>query len=155
MLFGENLLAWRRSHHMTQSDLAQAARIAQPSISALEAGHLDPQLSTLRRLSEALHITVGQLVEKAPPRKSWTRHRIEALIRRAMDGKGGLSADSVAHRLRIVASPKLAAVGRPVSLHGRTGKHLVKRLRAELGPEVWKTVVRRLDKHPVILGQGR
>ena len=147
ILFGENLLAWRRSRKLTQSALAQASRIPQPNISFLEAGHLDPQLSTLRRLSRALHISVGDLLEKRPLQEPWSRHRIDALVRRAMKGKEQPGVDSIVDRLRIVVAPKLAAGGSPVSRHGRTGKHLLKQLRAELGPDVWEAIVRRLDKH--------
>jgi len=150
MNFSDHLLAWRRFRALTQTALAGAARIPQPNIAALEAGRLEPKLSTLRRLAHALGITPGRLLDERPPQQSWSRHRIDALVRSAAKGKkssGTLSTDRLGRALRVVAASKLAASGHPVALKGRTGERLIKQLRADLGPAVWAAVVRRLDKY--------
>jgi len=149
MSFSDHLLAWRRSKGLTQAALARASRIPQPNIAAFESGRLDPKLSTLRRLAHALGISLGSLLDGRPMQPGWTRQRIDALVRSAAKGKaspGASSTQELSRALRFVAASKLAALGRPVALKGRTGERLVKQLRADLGPEVWNAVVRRLDK---------
>ena len=131
---------------MTQTALAQAARIPQPNIAALEAGRLDPQLSTLRRLAAGLGISPGKLLDERPSRGAWSRHRIDALVRRAVGAPSKSADDPMARRLRLVAAPKLAAAGRSVTRRHHTGERLARQLRAELGPDLWQAIVRRLEK---------
>jgi len=47
---------------MTLKRLGDVSRVHYVSIARLEAGQLDPQLSTLLKLCKALHITLNQLV---------------------------------------------------------------------------------------------
>jgi transcriptional regulator with XRE-family HTH domain len=149
MLFGEKLLAWRRYRGLTQTALAKETGVAQPNLAALEAGRLEPKLSTVQRLAAALRIPAGRLIDYYPPRTRWNRHRIDAFVEQAMKGESAPTSPQyrMASALRVVASGKLAAAGRPVALRGRTGERLVKQLRADLGPQLWEAVVRRLDKH--------
>ncbi|OGC01502.1 MAG: hypothetical protein A3G35_01335 [candidate division NC10 bacterium RIFCSPLOWO2_12_FULL_66_18] len=51
---------------MSQRALAERAGVGYVLVARLELGQTDPRLSTLRRLAEALNITVGELVEGAP-----------------------------------------------------------------------------------------
>lgn len=147
MIFGERLLSWRRHFGLTQAALAARADMPQPHMAALEAGRLEPKLSTLVRLARALGVTPGRLLDERPPRTRWSRHRIDALVRDAVSPKSSSSSSRLSAALRVVAAPKLRAAGHKVTLNGRTGERLLKQLRAELGPDLWATVVRRLDKY--------
>ena len=47
---------------LTQSELADAADVSQPLIARIEGGDVDPRLSTLRRIVEALDEAEGEIV---------------------------------------------------------------------------------------------
>jgi len=59
------LREWRKKRDMTLKQLGDASGVHYVSIARLEAGDLDPQLSTLLKLCGALGITLNQLVEVA------------------------------------------------------------------------------------------
>jgi transcriptional regulator with XRE-family HTH domain len=147
--FGERLRAWRRYRSLTQRGLSDSTGIPQPNVAALESGRVEPKLSTLERLAAGLGVTLGTLLDRRPPQASWSRQQVDALVRKATQ-KGSLGTGRRNHwaaALRIIAAQKLAAAGHPVALRGRTGERLVKQLRADLGPQIWEAVLRRLDKH--------
>jgi DNA-binding XRE family transcriptional regulator len=52
---------WRVAHGLRQADLAAKAGLSQPTIQRLEAGGIDPHLSTARALAAALDVTVDDL----------------------------------------------------------------------------------------------
>ena len=54
----------RKAHGLTQTQLAQRARVPQSYIASLEGGRkTNPSLVVLRRLAKALGTTIGALVE--------------------------------------------------------------------------------------------
>jgi len=57
-----NLKEWRERRGLSQRELSALTGVHQISIHRLETGQLDPQLSTLRKLCAALHITPNQLL---------------------------------------------------------------------------------------------
>jgi len=63
---GDQVRAWRTKRGLSQRALAERAGVGYVLVARLELGQTDPRLSTLRRLAEALNITVGELVEGAP-----------------------------------------------------------------------------------------
>lgn len=63
---GEQLKAWRAARGLSQRALAEKAGVGAVLVARLELGQTDPRLSTLRRLAEALNVTVGELVDGAP-----------------------------------------------------------------------------------------
>lgn len=141
-------MAWRRARGLTQAQIAQRAAVPQPNLSALEAGRLDPTLSTLRRLAAALDIPAGTLLEKTPPRPAWSRHRIDNLVRQALTPAarpvGPLA--STIRGLRHVLHERLAAAGHPARAPAGTGRRAIRQLQADLGPALWQAVLRRLEK---------
>jgi predicted transcriptional regulator len=52
----------RTALDLTQSELAERADVSQPLIARIEGGDVDPRLSTLRRIVEALNETEGKVV---------------------------------------------------------------------------------------------
>ena len=56
---GDWIRILRNYLRMTQSELAQRAQITQPNLAAIEAGKVDPQLGTIRRIYEGLSCTVS------------------------------------------------------------------------------------------------
>jgi transcriptional regulator with XRE-family HTH domain len=66
---GEQLREWRAARGLSQRALATAAGIGYVLVAKLETGAiLDPRLSTLRKLAEALKVTVGELVDSPTKR---------------------------------------------------------------------------------------
>ena len=58
--------AWRGVRGLSQRALAERAGVGYVLVARLELGQTDPRLSTLRRLAEALNVTVGELVDGEP-----------------------------------------------------------------------------------------
>lgn len=65
--FGETVLAWRLARGMTQAELAVAARLPRPNLSAIERGDREVTLKTLRSLAFALGIRPGVLADGVSP----------------------------------------------------------------------------------------
>jgi len=63
---GDWIRILRDSLRMTQAELASRARITQPHLAGIESGKTDPQISTLRRIFEAMSC---YLVLEPRPRK--------------------------------------------------------------------------------------
>ncbi|MBK8274952.1 MAG: helix-turn-helix transcriptional regulator [Nitrospira sp.] len=51
---------------MSLRALKQASGVAVSTLARFEAGQGDPQLSTLRKLAKALHVTVAELIGEKP-----------------------------------------------------------------------------------------
>jgi transcriptional regulator with XRE-family HTH domain len=60
------LKEWRERRGLSLRKLGDLSGVHYVSLAKLEAGQLDPQLSTLLKLCRALHITLNQLVGVAP-----------------------------------------------------------------------------------------
>lgn len=65
--FGECVLSWRMERGLTQNDLACAAGITRPNLSAIERGQREVTLSTLRSLAVALGVRPGVLADGVSP----------------------------------------------------------------------------------------
>jgi ribosome-binding protein aMBF1 (putative translation factor) len=55
--------AWREHLGLTQETVAERAGMKQPALARLERGESRPRTATLKRLAEALGVTVAQLQE--------------------------------------------------------------------------------------------
>jgi transcriptional regulator with XRE-family HTH domain len=67
---GEQLRAWRAVRGLSQRALATAAGIGYVLVAKIETGAIaDPRLSTLRKLADALKVTVGEMVDGSPASK--------------------------------------------------------------------------------------
>ena len=63
------LRAIRERRGVSLRALKKASGVAVSSLAQFEAGHGDPQLSTLRKLAKALHVTVAELIGEQPLKK--------------------------------------------------------------------------------------
>ena len=61
----QDLRERRKSLELTQSALAEMADVSQPLIARIEGGDVDPRLSTLRRIVNALDQAAGEVVRAA------------------------------------------------------------------------------------------
>lgn len=63
------LKEWRERRGLSLRKLGKLSGVHYVSLVRIEAGRLDPRLSTLLKLCNALHITLGQLVERTGSKK--------------------------------------------------------------------------------------
>jgi len=61
--FGERLAWLRKWYDLSQQGLARKARLSQRHVKALEADTAQPHDNTVRKLANALKVTVAELVE--------------------------------------------------------------------------------------------
>ncbi len=88
--FAETVLAWRLTRGMTQAQLARAAGIPRPNLSAIERGDREVTLRTLRALALALDVRPGALVDGEMPGASappLTRVQMERIAHATLDGR--------------------------------------------------------------------
>jgi transcriptional regulator with XRE-family HTH domain len=60
---GTNLREARERLELTQEQVAERSGVHATEVSRIEAGKRDPQVSTLRRLAEAVELPPGRLLE--------------------------------------------------------------------------------------------
>jgi DNA-binding XRE family transcriptional regulator len=61
-LAGESTVKiWRTYRSLTQERLAKASKVSRPMIAAIETGHKQGSISTLKKLAAALHVSLDQL----------------------------------------------------------------------------------------------
>jgi transcriptional regulator with XRE-family HTH domain len=75
MDIGENVKAWRHQRGLSQWDLADKSGVGYATIARVELGLVDPRLSTLERLAEALDIDVVDFFTKPAKAKRPARKR--------------------------------------------------------------------------------
>lgn len=147
--FGGHLLTWRQFRRLTQAELARRAGVTPLTVSRIECGRMDPSLRTLRRLSSALDVTVGALMEKPPSPPSLDRHGLDRVARAALKmERPAVRFLPLVRRVSRIIEPMLAARdGRPIPPAAAAGERAVRNLRAELGEELWLALLRRIEKH--------
>jgi DNA-binding XRE family transcriptional regulator len=52
---------WREYRGLTQASLAKVSKVSRPMIAAMEAGHKNGGIATLKKLAVALKVDLGQL----------------------------------------------------------------------------------------------
>jgi transcriptional regulator with XRE-family HTH domain len=60
---GTNLRAARKRLNLTQEQVAERSGVHATEVSRIEAGKRDPQVSTLRKLAEAVELSPGALLD--------------------------------------------------------------------------------------------
>lgn len=105
-------------------------------------------MSTIRRLSTALEISPGRLIDELPAPPSLDRHEMDIVARQAIQP---WATQNAAHPLarqlgRVIQNQVAAATGRPSPLK-REGQKVITKLRARLGKKTWEALLRRVDKY--------
>ncbi|MES1205193.1 MAG: helix-turn-helix transcriptional regulator [Pseudomonadota bacterium] len=86
--FAETVLAWRLFRGLTQAQLARAAGVPRPNLSAVERGEREVTLKTLRALAAALDVRPGVLADGEAPTAGLPlgRASLERIARAAAGG---------------------------------------------------------------------
>ena len=87
----EKLRQYREKQGLSLRGLAKMAGVHYVSLVRLEAGTFDPRLSTLRKLAEALHVSVCDLIDQPQPTKGGPKHGTHQtkgrVVRRVSSGR--------------------------------------------------------------------
>ena len=84
MTTGERIREIRRDQNISQTQLAQAAGLNQPQVSAIEGGRVKPSAKTIERIATALHVPVESITNEQPKQdKTFTAYQVR-LIRKAI-----------------------------------------------------------------------
>jgi transcriptional regulator with XRE-family HTH domain len=125
---GPNLQAWRNRLGLSQTELARRAGISRPNLVAIEQGRKDLTLSTLVKISQALGISPGKLLEETPPRFKLDRHQVDRVA------KAVLGHTIPAHPQEInLAYAAVRLLSRFLSAMGKEPKSILKNLRPRTG----------------------
>ena len=154
--FGQTVRLWRAHRGLTQAQLAQAAGLPRPNLSAIERGRREVSLGTLRALAVALEITPGTLADGVAPGAPAAPVR---LSRAALERVAGAVVPGH-RRLRNPIEEDLAAILRQLTrAHVRAAAHRGSpprgtiradetawlRARACYPPELVRTLLERVD----------
>lgn len=141
---------------MTQAQVARAARVPRPNLSAIERGKREVSLSTLRALAVALDIRPGVLADGEPPAPPvpparLTREVVERVVdavvrRRRLEDSGEralarLLAPYEAHR-RLLATKRRGVIRG----HARAAEASQLTLRAAYPPALARMLFQRIDE---------
>jgi len=147
---------WRLERGLTQDALARLARVSRPNLSAIERGHREVSLSTLRALAAALGIRPGVLADGvAPPSTQIAPRRLsrETLERiAAAVVSGSAVADSttrpLVEALRAIVGQRVAVAGQAAGSL-RRGTRKTERawalVHAALPPAALQNLLQRID----------
>lgn len=81
-VLGHRIRHFRKKQALTLAELSERVDRPVPYLSQLENGKIEPKIGVLNRLSDALGISVSELVEDEPPNR---RAELELAIERAQD----------------------------------------------------------------------
>jgi len=148
---GHTIYLWRIQRNLTQAELAGLCGVSRPNLSAIEQGARDLTVQTLRRLAAALNVNTGLLADGITPYQAKSPVRWD---RTQLDRIGRLAAGQ-----SLAASPEEKKIARDLSsimdakIHRSAGKNSVSKnkmvleLKARLGPEIFKHLIRRVEKN--------
>lgn len=99
---GHRVAAYRDSANLTQEELAHAAGTSVKTVSRLENGRHEPELSTLRKFADALGVEVQDLQGKPPAPLGLGQptqlDRIEQKLDQVLDALASMQAQDSAHK---------------------------------------------------------
>lgn len=152
---GQTIYLWRLHRRATQARVAEDAGISRPNLSAIEQGARDLTVQTLRRIAAALGVSPGTLVDGLGPAAdagalSADRHAVDRIARLAAGERvrASISERKIAYALASILKSKTGwkGVKRLGRRTAREENETVARLKAELGPEVFRHLLSRVEK---------
>lgn len=153
---GQTIQFWRSHKRLTQSELARRSGVSRPNLSAIEQGGRDLTLGTLRRIASALSVSPGTLVDGVGPKTlyapiSTDRHSLDRIARLAagQTPRSSPKERRIADALSFVMKSKTGwkGVKRTRRRTGRSENETLLRLKTEMGPDLLKYLVRRVEKN--------
>ena len=150
MTTGYSIYLWRTHRNMTQAQLAGLCGISRPNLSAIEQGARDLTVRTLKRLSAALNIHAGLLADGKGPYflKSAPLDRLSLdKIARLVAGQSLPASEQEKNIAQDLSSVMTCKIGHAAGKNFSSTTERVLRLKTLLGPDVFKHLVRRVEKN--------
>ena len=152
---GQTISLWRIKKGLTQAVVSGRSGVSRPNLSAIEQGARDLTVQTLRRIASALGASPGALVDGIGPEpvqheRKMDRYSLDRIARLAA-GESLPAAQGekrIADDLASVMQFKIRTPFRKKTSNSvRSGHAAILRLKRELGPEVFRHLIRRIEKH--------
>ena len=151
---GQSILLWRNTKGLTQSELAIQSGVSRPNLSAIEQGARDLTLETLRRIALVLGVSAGTLVDGIGPssysKSELNRYALDRIARLA----AGQSLRASDKERRIASDLQSLMTSKIRRTHSenkrgsiRAENAVVLRLKSEIGVDIFKHLVRRVEKN--------
>ena len=104
MTLGDIIKQYREERKMTQKDIAEILEVEPGTISKYESGMIEPNIESLKRLSETFHVTVDELVKEDEEQFNVSNVNLLNVLReqKEMNLKGNLY-----HNTQILFSQKI------------------------------------------------
>lgn len=146
--FGETVLLWRLARGLTQDELAKAARVSRPNLSAIERGEREVTLGTLRSLALALEIKPGILADGVGPGAGGpplSRAALERVAQSAISGE--TLPDAQERKLSVLLAAIVSSGTSPRRKRGTRDASLsYLQLKSQVSPEVFASLVTRANE---------
>jgi transcriptional regulator with XRE-family HTH domain len=107
MSLGQSVRQRRLAAGLTQSELAEAAEIADATLSRIERDRLEPSITLVQRLAKALGVSTDELLHRPKAPKKPAMRQCEARLLGAVRGLDDAAVDDIARSVRLIL-----AVGR-------------------------------------------
>ena len=151
---GQSILLWRNTKGLTQTELALRSGVSRPNLSAIEQGARDLTVETLRRISFALQVNAGALVDGigpfSVPKSKLDRFALDRIARLAAGQTLRASSEQrrIASDLAFLMKSKTRQLNssRPKSSI-RAEKIVSLRLKSEIGANIFAHLIRRVEKN--------
>lgn len=152
---GQTISLWRANKGLTQAVVAERSGISRPNLSAIEQGARDLTVQTLRRIASTLGASPGALVDgigPGPARRpgKLDRYSLDRIARLAAgqslpasDAERRISTDLAS----IMKSKTRAPSEKKASNSVRSENTALLRLKVEIGPVVFRHLIRRVEKN--------
>ncbi len=152
---GQTISFWRMKKGLTQAIVAKRSGVSRPNLSAIEQGARDLTVQTLRRIAAALGVTPGTLVDgfRSEPMDAPEKRDRYSLDRIARIGAGQSLKSSGAERriaqdlASIMKSKTQNHAEKKNANNIRSQSAAIWRLKTEIGPAVFRHLIRRVEKN--------
>lgn len=152
---GQSICFWRMKKGLTQAAVAERTGISRPNLSAIEQGARDLTVGTLRRIAAALGTSPGALVDGAGPEPAnlsgkLGRYSLDRIARlaagqrlKSSDAEKRIAADLASIMTYKTRAPSKKKVPNSV----RSENAALLRLKVQIGPEILRHLIRRVEKN--------
>lgn len=147
---GQSISFWRRERGLTQAVVAERSGVSRPNLSAIEQGARDLTVQTLRRIASTLEVTPGVLVDGVISDRKSDRPFLDRIARLATGQslKASPRERRIAQDFVSIMKSKTGKQSKKKTTHQiRNENATIWRLKAELSPDVFDHLIRRIEKN--------
>ena len=118
---GQSVRQRRLAAGLTQSELAEAADVADATLSRIERDRLEPSIGLVRRIADALGVTTDELLSRPKVARKPSLRQCEARLLGAVRGLDDACVDDIAKGVRLMLAAGRRSVNKvtQIGLKGR------------------------------------